>query len=147
MKSYEQEPFASTRLLRAQFGKGEPAAPASSSRGPGNGILRAETGGLFQAHNAGEQSEFGSQTTLRLTNPPELQGFCLPETAPVCRTAWWDAVAPTGLRDRARLGIGKSVPRWLIMPSFRVQKQRLRGRVCLYVHAPFEVMENAIRRG
>ena len=43
------------------------AAPASPSRGPGNGILRAETGGLFQAQNAGEQSEFGSQTTLRLT--------------------------------------------------------------------------------
>ena len=51
------------------------AAPASPSRGPGNGILRAETGGLFQAQNAGEQSEFGSQTTLRLTNPPELRGF------------------------------------------------------------------------
>ena len=61
-------------FLRAQFGKGEPAAPASPSRGPGNGILRAETGGLFQAQNAGEQSEFGSQTTLRLTNPPELRG-------------------------------------------------------------------------
>ena len=27
--------------------------------------MRAETGGLFQAQNAGEQSEFGSQTTLR----------------------------------------------------------------------------------
>ena len=50
----------------------EPAAPASPSRGPGNGILRAETGGRIQAQNAGEQSEFGSQTTLRLTNPPEL---------------------------------------------------------------------------
>ena len=37
--------------------------------------MRAETGGLFQAQNAGEQSEFGSQTTLRLTNPPELRGF------------------------------------------------------------------------
>ena len=66
---------ADSALLRAQFGKGEPAAPASPSRGPGNGILRAETGGLFQAQNAGEQSEFGSQTTLRLTNPPELRGF------------------------------------------------------------------------
>ena len=62
-------------FLRAQFGKGEPAAPASPSRGPGNGILRAETGGRIQAQNAGEQSEFGSQTTLRLTNPPELRGF------------------------------------------------------------------------
>ena len=64
----------------------EPAAPASPSRGPGNGILRAETGGRIQAQNAGEQSEFGSQTTLRLTNPPELRGVSVyPETAPVCR--------------------------------------------------------------
>ena len=47
-------------------------------------------GGLFQAQNAGEQSEFGSQTTLRLTNPPELRGF-LPARKPrrfAC-TAWW----------------------------------------------------------
>src|SRR5208282_3315941 len=56
---------ASSRLTRSTV----------PSRGPGNGILRAETGGLFQAQNAGEQSEFGSQTTLRLTNPPELRGF------------------------------------------------------------------------
>ena len=48
--------------------------------------MRAETGGLFQAQNAGEQSEFGSQTTLRLTNPPEFTGVSVyPETAPVCR--------------------------------------------------------------
>ena len=77
-------------LLRAQFGKGEPAAPASPSRGPGNGILRAETGGLFQAQNAGEQSEFGSQTTLRLTNPPELRGFLSTRKPPrFVGTAWW----------------------------------------------------------
>ena len=74
----------------AQFGKGEPAAPASPSRGPGNGILRAETGGLFQAQNAGEQSEFGSQTTLRLTNPPELRGFLSTRKPPrFVGTAWW----------------------------------------------------------
>ena len=77
-------------FLRAQFGKGEPAAPASPSRGPGNGILRAETGGLFQAQNAGEQSEFGSQTTLRLTNPPELRGFLSTRKPPrFVGTAWW----------------------------------------------------------
>ena len=77
-------------LLRAQFGKGEPAAPASPSRGPGNGILRAETGGLFQAQNAGEQSEFGSQTTLRLTNPPELRGFLSTRKPPrFVGTGWW----------------------------------------------------------
>ena len=53
----------------------EPAAPASPSRGPGNGILRAETGGRIQAQNAQERSEFGSQTATCLTNRPELRGF------------------------------------------------------------------------
>ena len=57
------------------FTNEQPASLQCDARGPGNGILRAETGGLFQAQNAGEQSEFGSQTTLRLTNPPELRGF------------------------------------------------------------------------
>ena len=58
--------------------------------GPGNGILRAETGGLFQAQNAGEQSEFGSQTPLRLTNPPELRGFLSTRKPPqFVGTAWW----------------------------------------------------------
>ena len=33
-----------------------------ASLGPGNGILRAETGGGFQAQNAGERPEFCSQT-------------------------------------------------------------------------------------
>src|SRR5271166_1711185 len=59
-------------FLRAQFGEREASAPASPSRGPGNGILRAETGGRFQAQNAGERPEFGSQTATRLTNRPEL---------------------------------------------------------------------------
>ena len=74
--------------------------------GPGNGILRAETGGLFQAQNAGEQSEFGSQTTLRLTNPPELRGFLSTRKPPrFVGTAWWRTQSrQTGLRDRARLG-------------------------------------------
>ena len=87
-------------FLRAQFGKGEPAAPASPSRGPGNGILRAETGGLFQPQNAGEQSEFGSQTTLRLTNPPELRGFLSTRKPPrFVGTAWWRTQSrETGLR-------------------------------------------------
>ena len=79
---------------------------ASPSRGPGNGILRAETGGLFQAQNAGEQSEFGSQTTLRLTNPPELRGFLSTRKPPrFVGTAWWRTQSrQTGLRDRVRLG-------------------------------------------
>src|SRR5271165_5561491 len=61
----------------------ERSAPASASpsRGPGNGILWAETGGRFQPQNAGERPEFGSQTATRLTNRPELRGF-LPARKP-----------------------------------------------------------------
>ena len=66
----------STAILPPRsIGDREASAPASSSRGPGNGILRAETGGRIQARTAGERSEFGSQTPLRLTNPPELRGL------------------------------------------------------------------------
>ena len=76
-------------------------APASPSRGPGNGILRAETGGLFQAQNAGEQSEFGSQTTLRLTNQPELRGFLSTRKPPqfVGTAWWWTQSSRTSLRS------------------------------------------------
>ena len=78
------------RLSQRREGLVEAAAPASPSRGPGNGILRAETGGRIQAQNAGEQSEFGSQTTLRLTNPPELRGFLSTRKPPrFVGTAWW----------------------------------------------------------
>ena len=77
-------------FLRAQFGEREASAPASPSRGPGNGILRAETGGRFQAQNAGERSEFGSQTATRLTNRPELRGFLSTRKPPrFVGTAWW----------------------------------------------------------
>ena len=70
--------------------KANPRLRPSPSRGPGNGILRAETGGLFQAQNAGEQSEFGSQTTLRLTNPPELRGFlCTGKPRRFAGTGWY----------------------------------------------------------
>ena len=41
----------------------------------GNGILRAETGGRLQAQNAGERSEFGSQTATRRAIGPKLRGF------------------------------------------------------------------------
>ena len=60
-----------------------PAFPASASpsRGPGNGILWAETGGRFQPQNAGERPEFGSQTATRLSNRAELRGF-LPARKP-----------------------------------------------------------------
>src|SRR5271166_6472722 len=78
----------------------------SPSRGAGNGILWAETGGRFQPQNAGERPEFGSQTATRLTNRPELRGF-LSTRKPrrFARTAWWRTQSrQTGLRDRARLG-------------------------------------------
>ena len=67
------------------------SASASPSRGPGNGILWAETGGRFQAQNAGERPEFGSQTATRLPNRPELRGF-LSTRKPrrFAGTAWWE---------------------------------------------------------
>ena len=37
--------------------------------------MRAETGGGFQAQNAGERPEFCSQTALRLANRPKLREF------------------------------------------------------------------------
>ena len=83
-------PFRAPRILLVVIGRRSASAPASPSRGPGNGILRAETGGRIQAQNAGEQSEFGSQTTLRLTNPPELRGFLSTRKPPrFVGTAWW----------------------------------------------------------
>ena len=77
--------------LRLQWRNHLGGVPASRSRGPGNGILWAETGGRFQPQNAGERPEFGSQTATRLTNRPELRGF-LPARKPrrFARTAWWD---------------------------------------------------------
>ena len=50
----------------------EASAPASPSRGPGNGILRAETGSRLQAQNAGERPEFGSQTEQAMDPVPGL---------------------------------------------------------------------------
>ncbi len=55
-------PFRAPRILLVVIGRRSASAPASPSRGPGNGILWAETGGRFQAQNAGERPEFGSQT-------------------------------------------------------------------------------------
>ena len=70
------------------------------SRGPGSGILRAETGGRVQVQNARERWEFGSQTTLRLTNPPELRGFLSTRKPPrfVGTAWWWTQSRETGLR-------------------------------------------------
>jgi len=56
-------------------GDRDASASASPSLGPGTGILRAETGGGFQAQNAGERPEFCSQTALRLANRPKLREF------------------------------------------------------------------------
>ena len=65
-------------VLRAGLTDASAPASASPSRGPGNGILWAETGGRFRPQNAGERPEFGSQTATRLTNRPELRGFLPP---------------------------------------------------------------------
>ena len=83
-------PFRAPRILLVVIGRRSASASASPSRGPGNGILRAETGGRFQAQNAGERPDFGSQTANCLTNRPELRGF-LPTRKPrrFAGTAWW----------------------------------------------------------
>ncbi len=84
-----------------------PKSPITS--GPGNGILWAETGGRFQARNARERSEFGSQTALRLTNRPELRRFL--QTRKPRRfggTPWWRTQSSrTSLRR----------PKFSIMPT------------------------------
>ena len=86
--------FAVRRIAQRVKSEGALAAAAdarsSPSRGPGNGILRAETGGRFQPQNAGERPEFGSQTATRLANRPELRGF-LPARKPrwFAGTIWW----------------------------------------------------------
>ena len=67
--------FPAPRILLVVLGRRSAPASASPSRGPGNGILWAETGGRFQPQNAGKRPEFGSQTATRLTNRPELRGF------------------------------------------------------------------------
>ena len=69
-------PFRAPRILLVVIGRRSASASASPSRGPGNGILRAETGGRFQAQNAGERPDFGSQTANCLTNRPELLSEC-----------------------------------------------------------------------
>ena len=83
-------PFRAPLILLVVIGMRSASASASPSRGPGNGILRAETGGRLQAQNAGERPEFGSQTATRLTNRPELRGF-LSTRKPrrFARTGWW----------------------------------------------------------
>ena len=79
-------PFRAPRILLVVIGRRSASAPASPSRGPGNGILRAETGGRIQAQNAGERSEFGSQTATRRAVGPKLRGFlCTRKQRPVCR--------------------------------------------------------------
>ena len=113
----------------------EPAAPASPSRGPGNGILRAETGGRIQAQNAGEQSEFGSQTTLRLTNSPELRGFLSTRKPPrFVGTAWWRTQScETSLRPANSLLTGKRTGIWVISRASRrpiAPKQLAKSMAC-----------------
>ena len=82
---------------------------ALPSCGPGNGILRAETGGRIQAQSAGERPEFGSQTGPRLTNLRELRGFLSPgKPGRFARTAWWWTQSrETSLRRTSSLLTGK----------------------------------------
>ena len=75
---YEPPSTCRKSFLRAQFGEREASAPASPSRGPGNGILRAETGRRFWAQN----SENGRNSVRRplhtsLTDR-NCEGFCRP---------------------------------------------------------------------
>ena len=65
------------RAVRYHRRRSAPAS-ASPSRGPGNGILWAETGGRFQPQNAGERPEFGSQTATRPLTDRNCEGFCRP---------------------------------------------------------------------
>ena len=93
-------PLRAPRILLVVIGRRSASASASPSRGPGNGILWAETGGRIQVPNAGERSEFGSQTATRLTNRPKLRGF-LQTRKPrrFAGTVWWRTQSrETGLR-------------------------------------------------
>src|SRR5271166_6647174 len=83
------------------IGEREASAPASPSRGPGNGILRAETGGRFWAQN----SENGRNTVRRprrasLTRRNR-EGFYVPGNRPadVMQT---DAILRLGKKLRLR---------------------------------------------
>ena len=71
-------PFRAPRILLVVIGRRSASASASPSRGPGNGILRAETGGRFQAQNAGERSEFGPQPQHPSLTDRNCEGFCRP---------------------------------------------------------------------
>ena len=100
-----EEGFHAPRILLVVIGRRSASAPASPSRGPGNGILRAETSGRFQAQNAGERSEFGSQTATRraigqkLRSWPQQTGRCFPECRPRPSAAPTHPTPLCGLRD------------------------------------------------
>ena len=70
--------FRAQRILLVVIGRRSASAPPSPSRGPGNGILRAETGGRFQAQNA----EKGRNSVRRPQHPSltdrNCEGFCRP---------------------------------------------------------------------
>ena len=83
-----------TPLLPFQHSSGQPLPPRSiwQRRNPRLRPLHLvvrETefcglrlAGYFRRRMRENKSEFGSQTTLRLTNPPEYGGFCLPGNRP-----------------------------------------------------------------
>ncbi len=79
---------------------------ALPSCSPGNGILRAETGGPIQALSAGERPEFGSQTVLRLANRRGLRTFFSSgKPRGFAGTAWW-AMQGSNLRPLPCEGSG-----------------------------------------
>ena len=94
--------FRAPRILLVVIGRRSASAPASPSRGPGNGILPAETGGRFQGQNVGEGAEFGSETGTHLDG--NCEGFCRPGNCVGLPGIEPTQSRQTGLRDRARLG-------------------------------------------
>ncbi len=79
-----------TSLWKSALDASKTPDRSSASRGPGNGILRAETGERFRPQNVGERPEFGSQTATCPSNRRESRGF-LSTRKPrrFAGTAWW----------------------------------------------------------
>ncbi len=114
------------------------------SRGPGNGILRAETGGRIQVQNAGERPEFGSQTATRLTNRPKLRGF-LQTRKPrrFAGTTWWrNAVSRNRSPSGKFPGVREFCREFTRKPPFalsrgRVKHRKLRTNLCDRPQIPY----------
>jgi hypothetical protein len=100
-------PLRAPRILLVVLELGP--ASASPSCGPGNGILRAETGGASSRVEREKTVLSRSQTKTSLANRPELRGF-LSTRQPrrFAGTAWWRTHSQrTGLRRPNSLLTGK----------------------------------------